>query len=312
MARYTGPIRLVILDIAGTVCDGPQDLRHIYPNDDGLAVKGPVIVFESMFRQYGMEVDWATIRRPMGKFKKEHLREILQIPEVGAQFEAVHKRPWADSDVDAMFDKFRPEMAKVAVTEDLIRPFEGVREAIDTFRAAGILVGCDTGYSKEACSAIYATLERKHGIHFDVVADSENVRGRPTPFLVYDCMYKANVYPPAAVVKADDIRAGVQEGANSGAWTVGLYATGMHDFETLQLAGADYLVPGVRDLPGLVFQVIQPRLMRGGMPGELSTPTPPDQADRSIGINVAPGSAPVRSRDVKAPAASGKAEVPGS
>lgn len=291
MARYHGPIRLVILDIAGTVCDGPQDLRHLYPNDDGLAVKGPVIVFEKMFRKHRMEVDWATIRRPMGKFKKEHLREILEIAEVAAQFRKVHKREWNDRDIETMFDMFRPEMAKVAATEDLIRPFEGVREAIDELRGAGILVGCDTGYSKEACESIYRTLEKKHGIVFDVVADSENVRGRPTPFLVYDCMYKANVYPPAAVVKADDIRAGVQEGANSGAWTVGLYATGMHDYETLRYAGADYLVPGVKQLPALVFNEIQPRLLKGGMPGELSTPTPPDHADRDIGINRAPGSA---------------------
>lgn len=302
MARYNGPIRLVILDIAGTVCDGPQDLRHLYPNDDGLAVKGPVIVFESMFRKHGMEVDWATIRRPMGKFKKEHLREILQIPEVSAQFVSVHKRPWGEADIDSMFDMFRPEMARVAATEDLIRPFEGVREAIDEMRAAGILVGCDTGYSKEACSAIYETLEKKHGVRFDVVADSENVRGRPTPFLVYDCMYKANVYPPAAVVKADDIKAGVQEGANSGAWTVGLYSTGMHDYETLRLAGADYLVPGARHLPSLVFNEIQPRLMRGGMPGELTSAAPPDQAGREWGINRAPGS-------VRAPAAANRAEA---
>ena len=49
MARYTGSIKLVILDIAGTVCDGPQSLRHPFPNDDGLAVKGPVIVFEKIF-----------------------------------------------------------------------------------------------------------------------------------------------------------------------------------------------------------------------------------------------------------------------
>ena len=289
MPRYNGPIRLVILDIAGTVCDGPHDLKHLYPNDDGLAVKGPVIVFEKMFRKHGMEVDWATIRRPMGKFKKEHLKEILAIPEVSAQFMRVHKRAWTNADIEEMFDMFRPEMAKVAVTEDLIRPFEGVREAIDEIRAAGIVVGCDTGYSKEACSAIYDTLARKHGVVFDVVADSENVRGRPTPFLVYDCMYKANIYPPAAVVKADDIKAGVQEGANSGAWTVGLYATGAHDYETLKSAGADYLVPGVRYLPGLVFNEIQPRMMRGAMPGELATATPPDQADRVIGNNLAPG-----------------------
>jgi phosphonoacetaldehyde hydrolase len=270
MSRYQGPIKLAILDIAGTVCDGPQDLRHLFPNDDGLAVKGPVIVFEKMFQKFKMDLDWATIRRPMGKFKKEHLRDILSIESVDQQFRKKHGRPWTEEDVNTMFDMFRPEMAKVAVMEDLIRPFEGIKEAINQLRAAGIQVGCDTGYPKEAYEAIYFTLAKRYGITFDVIADSENVRGRPTPFLVYDCMYKANVYPPAAVVKADDIRAGIEEGANSGAWTVGLYATGMHNYATLKAAGADYLIPGARYLPDLIFSEIQPRLMYGERPGLLT------------------------------------------
>lgn len=268
MGRYRGQIKLVILDIAGTVCDGPQDLRHIYPNDDGLAVKGPVIVFERMFNKFRMDLDWATIRKPMGKFKKEHLEDILAFPHVREKFRKAHGRDWTKQDVNEMFDMFRPEMAQVAATDDLIRPFDGVKRSIDRLRAAGIKVGCDTGYPIEACNAIYDTLDRKHGIRFDVVADPENVRGRPTPFLVYDCMYKANAYPPAAVVKADDITAGVQEGANSGAWTVGLYATGAHDYDTLKAAGADYLVPGSAELADLVFCDIQPRVTRGEMPGQ--------------------------------------------
>ncbi len=268
MARYTGPIKLVIMDIGGTVCDGPQDLRHIYPRDDGLAVKGPVIVFDQIFQKYEMDVDWATIRRPMGKFKKEHLRDILQFDDVAEKFRKAQGRDWIDDDLDEMFDQFRPTMAQVAVTDDLIRPFEGVKECVDRLHVAGILVGCDTGYPQETCDAIYATLSEKFGITFDVTADSENVRGRPTPFLVYDCMSKANVYPPAAVVKADDITAGVQEGCNSGAWTVGIYATGAHDYETLKKLRPDYLIPAAKDLPDTVFDQIQPRLKRGELPGQ--------------------------------------------
>ena len=264
MAKYTGPIKLVILDIGGTVCDGPQDLSHLYPNDDGLAVKGPVIVFEMMFKKFGMEIDWETIRKPMGKFKREHLADIMSFDHVGAEYRKAHGRDWTEKNVDEMFDMFRPTMAEVAVAEDLIRPFDCVKEAIDRMQADGIQVGCDTGYPVEACEAIYGTLEEKFGIRFDVVADSENVRGRPTPFLVYDCMYKANVYPPAAVVKADDITAGVHEGVNSGAWTVGIFETGAHDRDTLEKAGADFLVPGARDIPDLIHSEILPRLEEGG------------------------------------------------
>ena len=270
MAKYTGRIKLVILDIGGTVCDGPQDLRHLYSNDDGLAVKGPVIVFEMMFEKYGLEIDWETIRKPMGKFKKEHLADIMAFDHVGEQFREAQGRDWSEKDLDEMFDMFRPTMAEVAVTEDLIRPFDGVKEVIDTLRAEGIQVGCDTGYPVETCDAIYRTLEEKFGIRFDVVADSENVRGRPTPFLVYDCMYKANVFPPAAVIKADDITAGVHEGVNSGAWTVGLFETGAHDRETLENAGAHFLVPGARDILELMESEIHPRLARGELPGQSS------------------------------------------
>ena len=82
-------------------------------------------------------------------------------------------------------------------------------------------------------------------------------------------MDKANVYPPAAVVKADDITAGIQEGRNSGAWTVGVYATGAHRYETLLEAGPDFLVPSVKYLPDIVYNQIQPRLMRGELPSEM-------------------------------------------
>ncbi len=68
MARYTGKIKMVVLDIAGTVCDGPQDLRHpSYPNDDGKGVKAPAIAFEKIFQKRKMDVDWATIGKPACK-----------------------------------------------------------------------------------------------------------------------------------------------------------------------------------------------------------------------------------------------------
>lgn len=48
-------------------------------------MKGPVIVFEKMFQKFKMDVDWVTIRQPMGKFKKEHLQDILKIDHVAEQ-----------------------------------------------------------------------------------------------------------------------------------------------------------------------------------------------------------------------------------
>lgn len=270
MARYRGRIKLVILDIAGTVCDGPQDLRRLYPNDDLKGVKSPVIAFEKVFARHNMNVGWATIRKPMGLFKREHLQKLLEDRTVAAEFQSAYGRNWKEQDIEELFTEFRAVVPEVAASEELIRPIEGVKGCIDQLRAAGILVGCDTGYPKEACDVIYRTLAEKYGIVFDVTADSENVRGRPTPFLVFDCMEKANIYPPEAVVKADDIEAGMFEGRNAGAWTVGLYATGDHDYERLARSEAkpDFLIPSAKYLPEIIFGQIEPRLRRGELPGE--------------------------------------------
>ena len=92
----------------------------------------------------------------------------------------------------------------------------------------------------------------------------------------------ANIYPVEAVVKADDIELGLHEGRNSGAWTVGVYATGVHGYERLQMANPDYLIPSVSYLPELIFTQIQSRLMRGEMPGEELAYDPTD-ADIRLG-----------------------------
>lgn len=267
MPRYRGRIRLVILDLAGTVCDGPQDLRRLYPADDGKAVKSPVVAFDRIFTKHGMAVDWATIRKPMGLFKKEHMRKLLEDPVVATQFRQAHGHDWTEPDLDAMFTEFRPVVKEIATSPELVRPIAGVKEAMDELRAAGVLLGCDTGYPVEAATGVYRTLAEQYGIAFDVTADSERVKGRPGPFLVYDCMDKANVYPAEAVVKADDVAAGIHEGRNAGAWTAALYATGDNDYDRLAAAEPDYLVPGVRYLPSLIFNEIEPRLRRGELPG---------------------------------------------
>lgn len=268
MPRYNGKIKLVVVDLAGTVCDGPQDLRHLYPNDDLKGVKSPVISFEKVFARWNIHVDWATIRKPMGVFKKEHLEKLLHDETVAAQFRQVHGRDWTRNDLEQMFTEFRPIAEQVATSKELVRPIDGTKEALDRLREAGILLGCDTGYPAEAANAVYKTLAGEYQIAFDVTADSERVRGRPTPFLVFDCMAKANVYPPSAVVKADDVAAGIWEGNNSGAWTVAIYATGNDDYEKLAAAEPDFLIPSIRYLPDVIFGQIEPRLRRGEWPGQ--------------------------------------------
>ena len=122
MMRYTERIKLVIVDTGGTICDGPADLRHIYPGDDGLGVKSPVIPFEEALRKHGMTADWATIRKPMGLFKRDHLKALLSDPIINEQFKKLHGRDWTEKDVDKIFADFSALLDDIIVRPELAVP----------------------------------------------------------------------------------------------------------------------------------------------------------------------------------------------
>jgi phosphonoacetaldehyde hydrolase len=268
VGRYRGRIKLVVLDTAGVICDGPQDLRHLYPRDDLKGVKAPVVAFDEVLARHGLQVDWATIRKPMGLFKRTHLQRLLEDEGVAAQFERVHHRAWTEADLDRMFEDFRPILDRVIVQEELSRPIDGVQECIATLRDAGIVIGCDTGYTASASALLNNVLAQRFGVVVDVTTNAEVARGRPSPFMVFDCMAKADLYPVEAVVKVDDTRAGMYEGRNAGAWTVGVYESGNDTYDQLREAEPDFLIPSLKDLPAVIFDQIEPRLARGGLPGQ--------------------------------------------
>ncbi|MEG0830128.1 MAG: hypothetical protein RSD88_07015 [Anaerovoracaceae bacterium] len=271
--NYTGKIELAVLDTAGTFCDGPGDLRKRWPLDDLRGCKAPVVPFYEALLKYGIECEWATIRKPMGNFKPTHLRMLLNLPEVSAQWEEKYGRPWNEDDFDKILATFRPLMTKYIVDEDLAKPITGAVECIDRLRAAGILVGCDTGYYEEDSKMLNKLLDDKYGLKFDVVTNAEKVPGRPWPFMVFDCMLGAyeltkKVIPVESVVKIDDTAAGMYCGNNAGCWTIGLYASGSNTYEDLAASKPDFLVPDVSYVSDIIFGQIEPRLRRGERPGQ--------------------------------------------
>ena len=144
--NYTGKIELAVLDTAGTFCDGPADLRHRWPFDDLRGCKAPVIPFYEALKQFGIELTWASIRKPMGNFKPTHLRMLMALPEFKEQWNAKYGRETDEKDFENILATFKPLMSKYIVDEDLAKPIEGAVECIRDLREAGILVGCDTGY----------------------------------------------------------------------------------------------------------------------------------------------------------------------
>jgi phosphonoacetaldehyde hydrolase len=271
--KYTGKIELAIFDTAGTFCDGPGDLRHRWPMDDLKGCKAPIIPFYEALSAHGIECDWATIRKPMGSYKPTHLRMLLSMPEVSAQFEVRYGRPWDEDDFEKILADFRTRMSKYIIDEDLAKPIDGALDTIKKCRTAGILVGCDTGYYQDDAARLNGVLEEKFGMRFDVASNSEKVPGRPAPFMIYDCMLSGfkitgRTIPIESVVKIDDTAAGMLCGNNAGCWTIGLYASGSDNYDTLAAAKPDFLVPDISYVPDIIFGQIEPMLRKGQRPGD--------------------------------------------
>lgn len=270
---HTKKVELAILDTAGTVCDGPCDLRHRWPMDDLRGCKAPIIPFYEALLAFNIKCDWATIRKPMGIFKPAHLRVLLSLPEISVQWESEYGRPCNEDDFEKILSVFQPLMSKYIVDEDLAKPIEGSLEAIRKMREAEILIGCDTGYYQKDSLALNTILEEKFGLKFDVVTNSEKVPGRPSPFMVYDCMLSSylltgKVIPIDSVVKVDDTAAGVKCGINAGCWTIGLSESGSNTFDELEASKPDFIVPDVTYVPEIIFTQIEPRLRRGERPAQ--------------------------------------------
>jgi phosphonoacetaldehyde hydrolase len=264
---YKGKISLVILDLAGTLCDAAQDLRRRWPEDDTLGCKAPVLPFYELFQRHGITLEWSVIRQFMGLYKPDHLRLLLDLPEVREQYLRLYGHYYTQGEYIAWLEEFRVLLAQFALDDDLAKPVDGAAKCLAELRQADILVGYDTGYFRGIANALTQKLEEQHGLFLDVGSNSDAAHGRPSPGMIYDCMMKAKIWPAEAVVKVDDTVAGILSGNNAGCWTVGLYASGSHGYDKLLTAQPDYLLPSISYLPSLIFSTIDPRIREGGHPG---------------------------------------------
>ncbi len=269
--RYTGPVKLVILDWAGTTMD--------------FGCFAPAVVFVEVFKRRGVEISIEQARRPMGLHKREHIKAISEMDEVARAWQQAHGRPVSEADIDAMFADFQPlQMECLADYADLI---PGTLETVAWLRERGILIGSTTGYFTEAMELLKAEAAKRGYVPDSSVCATQVPAGRPRPWMVLQNMFNTGVYPPAAVVKVGDTKPDIAEGLNAGVWSVGLALTGnemglsqqqlqalnpavrerkaARAHEELAKMGAHYVVDGIADLPP-VIEAINARLARGETP----------------------------------------------
>jgi len=265
---YSGPLKAVILDWAGTAVD--------------YGSFAPTAVFLRLFESRGVKISPEDARSGMGLMKKDHLRTILARPAVIEAWESAHGAAPKETDVDDLFEHFVP--LQLNVLKDYAEPIPGLLGTLKDLRQRGLKIGSTTGYIRSMMD-ILAPEAARRGYQPDcIVCPDEVPAGRPYPWMCYQNAMQLGIFPMTAMVKVGDTITDIEEGLNAGMWSVGISMTGNlvglsnAEVESLTLekqseirkraeaqlynAGAHYVVDGIWDLPAILDK-IQARRVQG-------------------------------------------------
>jgi phosphonoacetaldehyde hydrolase len=261
----------VVLDWAGTTID--------------FGSRAPVLVVQEVFAREGIPVSSAEAREPMGRAKRDHLAAMLQQPRIcSAWTERFGKAP-LDADVERLYQTFLPLQKTILHAHSALIP--GCLEAVAACRQRGLKIGTTTGYTRALMSVVVPEAARQQFLPDCTVCSDDVTAARPAPWMLVRAAEQLGVFPFWRVIKVDDTPAGIAEGLNAGAWTVGLTDSGNElglpfaeysqlsprDLAThraratavFQTAGAHFVIPSIAELPAVLDEV-STRLARGERP----------------------------------------------
>ena len=261
-------IELVVFDWAGTTVD--------------YGSSAPSAVFGRVFSASGIHLTRAEINAPMGMEKKAHIRQLLSCASGKKQWAEKYGRPWNEADVERLYEEFEATLSKVV--EEYSAPLPGVPETVAGLREMGLKIGSTTGYNARIMEQVIPKA-RALGYAADCV-DTPDVtgKGRPSPFMLYECMRQMNVYPPCRVVKVGDTVVDMEEGKNAGAYAIGvltgsnLLGLTQEEYDAMDPlalnrkkkeaalcylhAGEDMVIDSIRELPEAIA-VLNRRMAKG-------------------------------------------------
>lgn len=254
-------IQMIVFDWAGTTTDY-----------GGVA---PSVVFDRVFQEEGICLTKEEINAPMGMEKKAHIQALLSSLSGGRQWKERYGTSWTEEDAERLYEKFEGILYQMVAEYSV--PIPGVVDTVQQLRKQGLKIGSTTGYTSQMMKQV---LPKARGLGYEadcVVTPDVTGASRPTPFMLYECMRRLNVYPPSAVVKVGDTVVDIQEGKNAGAWSIGIL-TGSNllgltqaEYEAMAPdeleqrkqaaaeryleAGADLVIDSIRELPDAVAEI---------------------------------------------------------
>ncbi|SMC91002.1 phosphonoacetaldehyde hydrolase [Fulvimarina manganoxydans] len=251
-------IKAVVFDWAGTVID--------------FGSFAPMGAFIETFSGFGVDVQIADARKPMGLPKRDHIAQMLAEPHIAERWKKAQGKKPDDDAVTRVYEHFVPKNIDVVSAYCDLVP--GAAETFDWLKSQGIKVGSTTGYTRAIMEKVLPLAKSQGFAPENCVCADDLAIGRPTPMGMYRCFLDLGVWPAGAVVKVDDTEPGIAEGASAGCITVGVALSGNEaglsfaEFEALEdaerrairervgaklkAAGAHHVIDTVADLPALL------------------------------------------------------------
>ncbi len=266
-----GQVRGLVLDWAGTAID--------------YGCMGPTAVFVAAFKHFNIEIDISQARQFMGLAKKDHVRSILQLPEIADRWHKKFDRQPTEEDVEKVYAETEPRMLSAIANHCQL--IDGLSEFVAGVKKMGIKIGSSTGYTRSMMDVVMP-IAADQGYQPDTVLCSSDVpAGRPFPWMCYLNAIRLQVYPMSAMVKIGDTLSDIEEGRNAGMWTIGLTRSGnelglsRQETETMpadqlrerlqtieknyQACGAHYVAAGIWECLPIIEEINQ-RLANGDTP----------------------------------------------
>lgn len=263
MKEKNNQVSMVVFDWAGTTVD--------------YGSSAPMKVFKMVFDEAGINLTRSEINGPMGMEKKAHIRSLLSLDTAKIQWKNKYNRAWTEDDVEELYVKFEEKLYEVVANYST--PIDGVVETVNCLRERGIKIGSTTGYNNQMMTKVIPAA-KEQGYEPDcIVTPDITGLGRPTPFMLNECMRVLNVYPPKKVVKVGDTITDIHEGKNAGAWSIGILVGSnllgltkdeydsipaaeldvLKDMTTKKYleAGADMVIDNITELPQAIEKINQ-------------------------------------------------------
>jgi phosphonatase-like hydrolase len=185
------PVKLIVFDMAGTTVKDNHEVSK---------------AFQAALKKSNYKVPVELIDPLMGYEKNQAIRQILRLHE--------HNDAKITNElVDKIHKDFVQNMISHYRDAKAIEPLPHVEETFVKLHEMGVLVGLNTGFSRDIADTIVERLQWKEKGLIDHVVGSDEVElGRPYPYMIQKMMLEGGIERPDEVAKVGDTEVDIREG----------------------------------------------------------------------------------------------------